>query len=479
MNVTLHLIDLSALSPLLILFIGALLMLLFESFASEKVKSFLGAFTAIIIITAMVSAYFSPTSNNELLTPWMKFDPLARFFTLFFLSIGLCTTLLSDAFFKKFSPSKGEFYFLSLSALFGLILIGSAADFLTLFIGLETLSIPLYVLCGYMKKWELSQEASVKYFLIGAVAAGFLLYGIALVYGAVGTTQLDALLPAFRSLDAVQDKLLFLSGTALITLGLAFKAAVVPFHLWAPDVYDGAPTPVTAFMSVGTKVGAFAAFVRIFLVALPNFDPIWNQGIALLAYPTLIYANIVAMRQIQLRRFFAYSGIAHSGFLLIPLAVGTPEALTALTFYLVVYALATLGSFAVLATLDKTKEGVMMQDLQGLFKQSPYLAALFALCLLTLAGIPPTAGFFAKFYIFKLAFQSGYYGLVFVGLLMTIVSAYYYMRIVSVMFTDATGEPSLAYPSRAVATVGLVSFAGIALLSLYPAPLLALINFFN
>ena len=214
-----------------------------------------------------------------------------------------------------------------------------------------------------------------------------------------------------------------------MTLGLAFKAAIVPFHVWAPDVYDGAPMPVTAFMAVGTKAGAFAAFTRVFLVALPQFDPLWNQGMAWLAIITMVYANIVALRQVQLRRFFAYSGISHAGFLLIPLIADTSDAPAALAFYLVVYAIATLGSFAILAFLDKDSHGVFLRDLQGFFYRSPFLAAIFTLCLLTLAGIPPTAGFFAKFYLFKIAFQSGYYTLVIVGLLTTILSAFYYVRI--------------------------------------------------
>lgn len=464
MTVGLEWIDYAALSPLLILLAGALGLLLIESFLETKRASFPLAFLTLLF--AFVIAYKAPTSTHPLLTPWLRFDPLACFFTLFFLGIGMASSLLAHAFFQRFVATRGEFFFLLLSSLFGLILIGSAADFLTLFLGLETLSIALYVLCAYMKKWAFSKEGALKYFLIGAVASAFLLYGIALIYGAVGTTAFEGLLSHYRSLTG--NKSLFLSGIALVTLGLSFKAAIVPFHVWAPDAYDGAPTPVTAFMAVGTKVGAFAAFAVVFLIALPHFNPLWNEGVSWLAIATMIYANFVALRQIQLRRFFAYSGISHAGFLLIPLVAGTADALVALNFYLVVYALATLGSFAVLAYLDKESQGVLMKDLQGLFQRSPWLASLFALCLLTLAGIPPTAGFFAKFYLFKIAFESHFYFLAIVGLLTAVISAFYYLRIVSIMFAEAPDTNEPIQPLWPAAVVGAVSFISILVFSIYP-----------
>lgn len=477
MNTVMQLTDFAALSPLLIILVSAMLLLLLESFDEELSKRYCSILTLITIVAALFAALAAPSSDNPLLTPWISFDPLARLFTVFFLLIGLGSTLLASAFFKRFDASHGEYFFLLLSALFGLILIGSSADFLTLFLGIETLSISLYVLCGYIKKWEFSSEASLKYFLMGALAAAFLLYGIALIYGATGTTRFDLLLANYQDLSAGPEKILFLSGIALVTLGLAFEAAIVPFQVWAPDVYDGAPTPVTAFMAVGTKIGAFAAFSRVFFIALPQFNVLWNQGIALLAYPTLIYANLVALRQVQLRRFFAYSGISHAGFMLIPLAAGTAEALPALLFYLVVYALATLGCFAVLAFLDERTEGVMLQDLHGLFRKSPFLATIFSVCLLTLAGIPPLAGFFAKFYIFKIAFEAGYYGLVIVGLLTTIVSAFYYTRIIALMLSKVPEDTTAPQRSWPAAILGVVSCVAIILLSVYPAPLMELLAF--
>lgn len=476
MTMMLNLTDFAALTPLLILLIAALALLLLESFASESAKRFSFPIATAAILMAMGAAYYAPISQNPLLTPWLRFDTLARLFTLFFLLIGLGSVFLSSAFFHRFEATQGEYYFLLLSALFGLILIGSAADFLIIFLGLETLSISLYILTGYMKNWTISGEAALKYFLMGSLAAAFFLYGIALIYGATGTTRLDVLLGDYRALSLLQDKALFMSGIALVTLGLAFKATIVPFHVWAPDVYCGAPTPVTAFMAVGTKVGAFTAFIRIFLDALPQFNPLWNEGLSLLAYPTLIYANMVAIRQVQLRRFFAYSGISHAGFMLIPLVAGTTEALPALLFYLVVYSVATMGCFAVLAFLDKDSEGVMMHDLNGLFHRSPILAGIFALCLLTLAGIPPTAGFFAKFYVFKVAFQAGYYGLVIVGLLTAIFSAYYYLRMIALMLSKVPAEVNAPPRIWSAGIVTIIAFAALVLFSVYPLSLFDILS---
>lgn len=476
MNLTLTANDFLSLSPILILLVGALLILLLESFFESASKKYSFWLAAISGFTALYAAVLAPASTSPLLTPWLKFDALTRLFTVSFIGIGLASTFLASVFFKRFAaPPRGEYYFLLLSAVIGSILIGLSADFLTLFIGLETLSISLYVLVGYMKTWELSHESAIKYFLMGAIGAAIFLYGIAFIYGAIGTTNLGLLQEGYKGLSHSAEKLLFLSGIALITVGLAFKAAVVPFHVWAPDTYDGAPTPVTGFMAVGTKAAAFIALAVIFLVNLPNFNPVWNQLVSYLAYPTLIYANFVAMRQTQLRRFFAYSGISHAGFLLIPLAAGGPEALSALLFYLAVYSIATLGCFAVLSFLDDDSEGPTLEDLRGLYKKSPWLSALFAFFLLTLAGIPPTIGFFAKFYIFKVAFQAGYYGLVIVGLLTTLLSAYYYLRIISFMLVQEPREKKLNMGWQGV-LIGGLSFVSILFLSFYPAPFQSIIQ---
>lgn len=467
MNPSFTIDDFAAMSPLLLILIGSFTMLLVETFAPHR-KKIMPLLALFFLAIAFAAAVLPLRSTNVLLTPWLSFDGVSRLFTLLFLGIGIGTVLLSMSFFHAKEVSQGEYYFFLFSALFGLILIGMAADFLTLFLGLETLSISSYVLCGYMRNWEISRESAIKYFFMGSLAAAVLLYGIALIYGAIGSTSFATLANSFHEIADSENKLLFFGGIALVTIGLAFKSAIVPFHMWAPDVYAGAPNPVVAFMAMGTKAGAFAAFTRVFLIALPNFSLYWNEAMAVLAILTLVYANFVAIRQVQLRRFFAYSGISHAGFLLIPLAAASPDSLHALLYYLLVYSAATFGAFAVLAFIDHRAEGVYLRDLYGLFKRSPILAFVFSLSLLTLAGIPPTPGFFAKFYLFKVAFEAEYYWLVIGGLLTTILSAYYYLKMIAIMLSEAPNEaksPTRSYPA---ALLGAFSFAAILFLAIFP-----------
>jgi len=480
MSKSLSLIDVAALSPMLVLIAGIMVLLLIESFPFKGTKTLTQAVPIVTFIIAFIAAIKAPASDSILLTRWLYFDSLSYFFTLFFLVIGFLCSLLAISFFKdtlepSVNVSYGEYFFLLLSSIVGLILMAASKDFLTLFIGLEMLSLALYVLCGYMKNWKLSHESAMKYFLMGALATCFFLYGVALVYGAVGHTNFQALMSSFKALETPGEKALFFSGIAFITAGLAFKAAVVPFHSWAPDVYAGAPTPIVAFMAIGTKVGAFAALVRIFLEAIPLFDPMWSQAVAILAYATLIFANLVALRQKEMRRFFAYSGISHAGFLLLPLA-GTEGSISSLLFYLVVYASATFGAFAVLAFVDHKSEGITLRDLTALFYRNPYLASLLTLCLLTLAGIPPTAGFFAKFYLFKVALDAGYLGLVIVGLLVTVLSAFYYLRIIALMANHQEHHEKDVHSSKSAAFVGIVATVAIIAISLYPEPFLNILK---
>jgi NADH-quinone oxidoreductase subunit N len=430
----LQIIDILAMSPLLIVLFGASLILLLEAFFESFSSRFSSWITCLLFVVATIAAWIAPESSHPALVPWLSFDALSRFFTIFFLYVGLVASIFAMVFFYRFKASQGEYYFLLFCAVFGLLLIGSAADFLTLFLGLETLSITLYIMCGYMKGWSASQEAAMKYVLIGSLAISLFLYGVAFVYGATGSTSFAHLLDSYSTLRP-EMKILFVSGISLITVGLAFKAAAVPFHTWAPDVYDGSTTPVAAFMAVGTKAGAFAALTRIFLLVLPNFSVFWKEAISVMAIVTLVYGNFVAMRQKQLRRFFAYSGISQTGFLLLPFVSGSEEAIPAVIFYLVIYSLATFGCFAVLVYLEREEEGLFMDDLKGLFYHFPWMASFFSLCLLTLAGLPPTLGFFAKLAIFKVAFESGYYSLVSVGLLATVLSAYYYIRVITTMLS--------------------------------------------
>lgn len=488
----LTLTDFYALSPLLILLVGGLLLLLIESFWEKISKKIAYPVALLTIALALYANLTAPVSTNPLLTDWFKFDALGQNFTTLFMIIGLASTVLASTFFKRYAVSHGEYFFFLIAALFGLVLIGSSADFLTLFLGVETLSLALYVLCGYMKSWEHSNESSMKYFFMGSLAAAFLLYGIALVYGATGTTQLSGLLPSYMTLGD-SEKVLFLGGIALITVSLLFEAAVVPFHYWAPDVYQGAPTPIVAFMATGTKVGAFAGLTRVFLEALPQFNLQWNEMVSWLAIATMIVANLAALKQTQLNRFFAYSGIAHAGLLLLPLVAATPDSYSALMFYLWVYVIATLAAFTAVSFISEGRAkdsfksasiisdpqvGSTFMDLKGLFYKSPFLASLLTLALLTLAGVPPTVGFFAKFYLFKNAYQAGYLVLVIVGLIASVISLFYYLRLIGLMLTTQDEEASRTQKgyqrgldllqSKSGVTLGCALFAALVLLLIYP-----------
>lgn len=469
-------LDGASLLPMFILLMGGVVLLVLESFYVGFARKYSGRVGLTTFVLAFVSAIPDLKSQNHLLTDWLVFDSLSRFSTLFILSIGIGINLLSYPLFKKHPVSRSEYEFFIIIASIGLLLIASSADFLTLFLGIEILSIASYILTGYMRNWSASAEASLKYFFLGAIGAAFLVYGIALLYGAVGTTRFEGLLTAYNTLPAGQSTHLFWGGIVFVTAGLAFKAAVFPLQFWAPDVYEGAPTPVTAFMSVGVKTGAFLAFVRVFFYALPDFSDLWSQGIGCLAVASLLYANLLALRQFNLKRFFAYSGISHSGFLLIALAAQGPQALPALLFYLVVYALATLAAFSVLALHDKGERGVEMEDLKGMFRTSPFSAGVLIFALLTLAGIPPTPGFFAKLFLFQAAMHAGYYALVIVALLTTVLAFYYYLRIVVYLFAPSTAPVVEPLRSRRVlALMSLTSF-GLLLLVIYPDSLL---KFFN
>lgn len=454
------LLDLLSLLPFLIILLGALTLLAITTFSKNfSNKSFASLTLAIIALTG-VATLFNFSSTNPLITAWIGFDKSTQFYLLFFQAIVFFVTLFSPSYLSKFSKNAGEYFFLLLASLFGLMLIGTAQDFLVLFLGLETLSLSLYILCGYIKTWGLSLESSMKYFFLGSVGAALLLYGIAFIYGAFGTTSFNALsiMP--------EDTFLYLIGITFITVGLLFKAAIFPFHSWAPDVYDGSPTPITAFMSVGTKVGAFVALIKVFLVTLPLI-PIWNEMISILSIISLIYANFTALKQVQLRRFFAYSGIAQSAFLLIPFVSHTNDAIQSLNFYLIIYALATLASFTMLLFVDHSPNGVMIKDLKGLYYRSPLLASVLSVALLTLAGIPPTVGFLGKLYILKVAFQAGFVALTIVAVLTSIVSAFYYLRIISYLFRE---PKELVYfsSSRALTISAVLTTCCLIVLSIFP-----------
>ncbi|MEZ4771283.1 MAG: NADH-quinone oxidoreductase subunit N [Caldilineales bacterium] len=349
---------------------------------------------------------------------------------------------------NQFTRMPGAYYALLLLAVVGMISMASATDLIVVFLSLEILSLALYVLVGFNLHEPRSAEASLKYFLLGAFASGFFLYGAALLYGATGSTNIAQI---GHALNASGGGSLYLyAGTALLIVGFGFKIAMAPFHMWTPDAYQGAPTPVTGFMSVATKTAAFAAFMRVLMLALPASQQSWGWALAILAAVTMTLGNLAALRQASLKRMLAYSSIAHAGYALVGLVPGTAGGAVAVLFYMLSYALMNLGAFAVLVALERRGENdVQRGDLSGLADRRPGLAAAMAIFMFALAGIPPFVGFFAKFFVFSAAAEAGWIWLVVIGVINSVISAYYYLSVVVGMYFKPQAEAAPAVPAKA------------------------------
>jgi NADH-quinone oxidoreductase subunit N len=372
----------------------------------------------------------------------------------------------------------GEYYGFVLLALSGMMVMVSSADLLTLYLGTELMSLSLYVMAGLKRSDPRSLEASAKYFVLGAFSSGILLYGISLLYGATGSTRLPEIAAAISGRNLDDPLLLF--ATILLTVGFGFKLAVVPFHMWTPDVYQGAPTSVTAFMAVASKAASFGAFLRVFMEGLGGLKANWSAMFLLLCLATLILGNILALVQTNVKRMLAYSSIAHAGYALIGVvATGHMEnssGIASVLLYLSLYAFMTFGAFAIVAMLRKGGiEGVDIEDFTGLAKRHPVAALLMLIFMVSLAGIPPTAGFIGKLYVFMSAVEAGLPWLAAVALIFAVISAYYYLRLVMVMYMREPSALSSTSPrmvmSPALSIVLACAVAGVVIFGIYPNPL--------
>ena len=399
-------------------------------------------------------------------------DALTRVMQATALLAVLLAQWLSGEYVERTGLETGEYYALVLVAALGAMLMAASSDLIMLFLGLETLSIPLYVLAAFARTDLRSQEAGLKYFLLGAFGTAFFLYGIALLFGATGSTGYRALAEHARTPAAI-----FQAGLALLTIGLAFKAAVVPFHFWAPDVYEGAPLPATAYMSVIAKVGAFAAFLRVFVAALAAQAGEWSTLLAAISVLTMIVGNVAALRQTSIKRLLAYSSIAHAGFILTGVVAGTPSGASAVAFYLLAYTFMTLGAFAVVLMLHRRgEEADQIADLSGVAWRAPALGGAMALFMVSLAGLPPTSGFLAKFYVFTAALDAGQIGVVVTGVLTSVVSAYYYLRVAYTMFTGQPHEDVGFAGGRWVTAALVTASAGVVVLGIFPGRVISFVQ---
>jgi NADH-quinone oxidoreductase subunit N len=471
-------INFTAVMPETILSVFAMVLLLVNVFVPTQQKAYLGYLSVIGIIVSAVSVFNgwdAPRSLQEGFNGSVLQDNFALFFKGIFLLSSALVILISDHYMKREECNHGELYPLILLATAGMMLMASGTDLMTIFLGLEVMSVCLYVLAGFNRDNLKSNEAGLKYFLLGAFSTGFLLYGMALTYGATGSTKIAKIAEAAQS-GLVTANPIFLVGMLLIAVGFSFKIAAAPFHMWTPDVYEGAPTPLTAFMSAGPKAAGFAAFIRVLVFAFPSLMVDWIGLLWILAVLTMTVGNIIALSQDNIKRMLAYSSIAHAGYALVGFAAGNAEGAAGILFYMLSYAFMNIGAFAVIVLIGKKGEANNnVSDYAGLGFRRPVLALCMSIFLFSLAGMPPTAGFIGKFYLFSAAIKSGYIWLAIIGVLNSAASVYYYLRVMVFMYMkDPTEEFDWVKVSPAIALCLLISVAGALIPGVVPSYLLNL-----
>jgi NADH-quinone oxidoreductase subunit N len=398
-------------------------------------------------------------------------DPFGNFFKLLLYAAAAMTILFSMSYLKREGIDLGEYHAFILLATCGMMILVSSSDLITVFLGLELTSISFYILAGFKRFEAKSLEASAKYFILGSFSSAILLFGISLLYGLSGTTNLEALSQHLRGDETANPG--FILATILLVVGFGFKVAIVPFHMWTPDVYEGAPTPVTAFLSVGSKAASFAVFLRVFVDALGGIQSDWRPLLILLAVVTIVLGNVVALVQTHIKRMLAYSSIAHAGYALIGLIVGDRIGIMSLMVYMLTYVFMTLGAFGVVMLLRRGEvEGDEIDDFAGLAGKNRLAAFAMLIFMFSLAGIPPTAGFIAKFYVFMAAVNAHLIWLVVLAVIFSAVSAYFYLRVVMVMYMkEPDGAVQVIAPPAAVIALA-VAAAAVLVIGIYPGPFL-------
>ncbi len=465
-------LNIKAIMPQIILCLTALIVLLVGVFSGREKNSQLGYLSLMGVALALVSVLLFSGERESAYSGMLLVDGFASFVSLTVCIVTLLTILISINYQKFFTEiNSGEYYCLVLFAAFGMTLMGASGNLLMVFLALETMSISIYVLAGYQQGREKSIESALKYFLLGAFASGFLLYGFALIYGATGTLDITKIGTFLNAHPQILHTPLMMGGLALMTVGFGFKVAMVPFHMWTPDVYEGAPTSVTAFMASGVKAAAFAALIRVYFIALDSLQVDWTAVMWAFAFLTMTVGNVIAISQNNIKRMLAYSSIAHAGYLLVGFVAGSQLALTGILFYLLSYAFMNMGAFGVIALLGKQgEEYTELADFRGLGFKYPLMGLAMAVFMFSMAGIPPTAGFMGKFYIFSAAIKSGYIWLAIIGVINSVISIYYYLRVIIVMyFQEAEQEVSMPAPSPAIVVALVLAAAGVLLMGILPS----------
>ena len=460
-------LHLSVALPEVTLAVGAMVLLL-AGVSTRKEQADFILWAAVLIFALAGFFVLRNSGTTTLFGDSFIVDPFARALKLLTLTGAAVTLIMSIDFWRGEGRLKFEFPVLVLLATTGMLMMISANDLIALYVGLELQSLSLYVVAAFDRRSARSSEAGLKYFVLGALSSGMLLYGASLIYGFTGSTLFTDIAAAVQPSGA---NLGLIFGLVFLMTGFAFKISAVPFHMWTPDVYEGAPTPVTAFFAAAPKLAAMALTVRTLFAAFPSVTPEWQQIVTFLAIASMALGSFAAIGQRNIKRLMAYSSIGHMGYALVGLAAGTAEGVQGVIVYLAIYLAMTLGTFACI--LAMRRNGRMVEDidqLSGLSNTSPMMAFLLAMLLFSLAGIPPLAGFFAKFYVFLAAINAGLYALAVIGVLLSVVGAYYYLRIVKIMYFDAPAERFEPMPGLLAVVLG-ASGLFILFYFVYPAPL--------
>ncbi len=465
-------IDFLAVLPETIVITMGMVVVLIELFGTGRDTRNLAYLTLLTVIVAGYAEILLLGRNLEGFWGSLSADDYSIAFELIFLIVTGLTVLVSIRYLEDRRLRHGEYYALLLFATSGMMFLASGLDLLLIFIGLEILSISSYILCGMIQGDPKSNESALKYFLLGAFATGFLLYGIAMLYGATGSIELRVINAALSKDETYQNPYIWI-GLGFILVGFGFKIALVPFHMWTPDVYEGAPTAITAFLSTGPKAAGFAALIRILFEGLGATQAEWSQVLWILAAVTMTVGNVIALQQDNIKRMLAYSSIAHAGYILVAVVAGGPEGLAAVVFYTLAYTLMTFGAFAVLILASgKDQERVTFADYAGYGFVAPVLAVAMFVFMLSLAGIPLTAGFAGKFQIFKTVIDKGFVWLAVIGVLNSVVSLYYYLRLVVMMYMQPPTADSIhqtSAPSVSLYFAIALTFLGVLYLGIFPS----------
>jgi len=460
--------DLMPLLPELMLACGAMLMLMFGAFIGERSAAMVNGWCVVVLVLAGVTLVWLPPGPHVMFGGSFLVDDYARFLKVLTLVGSGGALLLSLDYLTIEKQQKFEYGALFLLATLGMLMLISASDLIALYLGLELMSLPLYVIAASNRENLKSTEAGLKYFVLGALSSGMLLYGASLIYGFTGTVNFAGIAKATQNGAGVG--LIF--GLVFLFVGFCFKISAVPFHMWTPDVYEGAPTPVTAFFAAAPKVAGIAIFARVTVVAFPGITHEWQQIVVFVSIASMALGSFAAIGQRNIKRLMAYSSIGHMGYALVGLAAGTAEGVQGVLIYMSIYVAMTLGTFAVI--LSMRRDGGLVEtisDLAGLSRTHPTMAFFLAVLLFSLAGIPPLAGFFAKFYVFLAAIKAGLFTLAVIGVLTSVVGAYYYLAIVKIMYFDEPVRSFERMPMLLRLVLGVSGLANI-LFFAYPAPLL-------